>query len=131
MMYNCCHWPKGRLFFIYFIHTDCSLFLRFCSAQVMLIRVVEYLATGSNGEFEVASVQQAYCRLIAKNGALDIAYAGGAPRRRSSSIGAVDTPSKNADSPSPLWEEDDEGDVFDDDQVRLCCLRIFIYQVIR
>jgi len=87
--------------------------------KVMLIRAIESHATG-DGEWEVVSVQQAYCRLIAKNGALDLAYAGGAPRRRSlsSSPGSATTPTRKRKesnrSPSPLWEQMDEGEVFDE-----------------
>lgn len=88
--------------------------------KVMLIRAIESHATPS-GDWEVVSVQQAYCRLIAKNGALDLAYAGGAPRRRSLSASpADDTPRKRKESnrsPSPLWEQEDEPDVFGDERV--------------
>lgn len=86
--------------------------------KVMLIRAIESHASAS-GEWVVVSVQQAYCRLIAKNGALDLAYAGGAPRRRSLSGSPSDiTPRKRRESnrsPSPLWEQEDEGEVFRDE----------------
>lgn len=111
------------------------------SPKVMLLRVVEYTLLPASEEWEPVAVQQGYCRLIAKNGGLGLAYGSvGAPKQRRGSVGSPMTPTdttrrpftfpSSADealaahggngsdvsqSPSPIWEEDEaDDDVFDD-----------------